>query len=72
MNSRLLKVLNPLATPAALLVLVVVLGFSFLAIVLVPGLELASEVADSCDRAQAAGRTAASSDPHPRGSGFHP
>jgi HPt (histidine-containing phosphotransfer) domain-containing protein/PAS domain-containing protein len=39
--------LSPLATPAALLVLVVVLGFSFLAVVLVPGLELASEVADS-------------------------
>jgi HPt (histidine-containing phosphotransfer) domain-containing protein/PAS domain-containing protein len=39
--------LSPLATPAALLVLVVVLGFSFLAVVLVPGLELASEVAES-------------------------
>ncbi len=47
MNSRLVRVLNLLATPAALLVLVVVLGFSFLAVVLVPGLELASEVADS-------------------------
>src|SRR5580692_2449904 len=47
MNSRLVRALNPLATPAALLVLVVVLGFSFLAVVLVPGLELASEVAES-------------------------
>jgi two-component system chemotaxis sensor kinase CheA len=47
MNSRLLKVVSPLATPAALLVLVVVLGFGFLAIVLVPGMELASEVAES-------------------------
>jgi two-component system chemotaxis sensor kinase CheA len=47
MNSRLLRALNPLATPAALLVLVIVLGFSFLAVVLVPGLELASEVAES-------------------------
>src|SRR6204780_2252777 len=47
MNSRLAKVLSALATPIALLVLVVVLGFSFVAIVLVPGLELASEVADS-------------------------
>ncbi len=36
-----------LVTPVGLLVLVVVLGFSFLSIVLVPGLELASEVADS-------------------------
>jgi two-component system, chemotaxis family, sensor kinase CheA len=47
MNSRLAKVLSALASPAGLLVLVVVLGFSFVAIVLVPGLELASEVADS-------------------------
>jgi two-component system, chemotaxis family, sensor kinase CheA len=47
MNSRLLRVLSPLLTPAGLLVLVVILGVSFLAIVLVPGLELASEVADS-------------------------
>jgi two-component system, chemotaxis family, sensor kinase CheA len=47
MKSRLLRALNPLTTPAALLVLVVVLGFSFLAVVLVPGLELASEVAES-------------------------
>ena len=45
MNSRLLKVLSPLLTPAGLLVLVVILGVSFVAIVLVPGLELASEVA---------------------------
>src|ERR1700678_1764090 len=47
MNSRLVRALSPLATPAALLVLVIVLGFSFLAVVLVPGLELASEVAES-------------------------
>jgi two-component system, chemotaxis family, sensor kinase CheA len=47
MNSRLLRVLSPLLTPAGLLVLVVILGVSFLATVLVPGLELASEVADS-------------------------
>jgi len=47
MKSRLHKVLSALATPIALLVIVIVLGFSFLAIVLVPGLELASEVADS-------------------------
>ena len=47
MKSRLHKVLSALATPIALLVLVIILGFSFLAIVLVPGLELASEVADS-------------------------
>ena len=47
MKSRLVRALSPLATPAALLVLVIVLGFSFLAVVLVPGLELASEVAES-------------------------
>jgi two-component system chemotaxis sensor kinase CheA len=47
MNSRWVRALSPLATPAALLVLVVVLGFSFLAVVLVPGLELAGEVAES-------------------------
>ncbi len=47
MKSRLHKILSALATPIALLVIVIVLGFSFLAIVLVPGLELASEVADS-------------------------
>src|SRR5450631_4288357 len=47
MNSRLTRVLRPLLTPAGLLVLVVILGLSFVAIVLVPGLELASEVADS-------------------------
>jgi len=47
MKSRLRKVLSALTTPIALMVLVIILGFSFLAIVLVPGLELASEVADS-------------------------
>jgi HPt (histidine-containing phosphotransfer) domain-containing protein/PAS domain-containing protein len=47
MKSLLVRALTPLTTPAALLVLVVVLGFSFLAVVLVPGLELASEVAES-------------------------
>ena len=47
MKSRLLKISSALTTPIALMVIVVILGFSFLAIVLVPGLELASEVADS-------------------------
>jgi two-component system, chemotaxis family, sensor kinase CheA len=47
MKARLLKILNALATPIALMVIVIILGFSFLAIVLIPGLELASEVADS-------------------------
>src|SRR5882672_12272469 len=47
MNSRLAKVVRPLLTPAGLLILVVVLGVSFVAVVLVPGLELASEVAES-------------------------
>jgi HPt (histidine-containing phosphotransfer) domain-containing protein/PAS domain-containing protein len=47
MNSRLARVVSPLLTPGGLLVLVVILGLSFVAIVLVPGLELASEVAES-------------------------
>jgi two-component system chemotaxis sensor kinase CheA len=47
MISRLNKVLSTLRTPAGLLVLVVILGLSFVATVLVPGLELASEVAES-------------------------
>jgi two-component system, chemotaxis family, sensor kinase CheA len=47
MNSRLAKVFRPLQTPAGLIALVVVLGLSFVGIVLVPGLELASEVAQS-------------------------
>lgn len=47
MNSRVSRILRPLLTPAGLLVLVVVLGMAFVAVVLVPGLELASEVAES-------------------------
>jgi two-component system, chemotaxis family, sensor kinase CheA len=47
MNSRLARALSPLLTPAGSLVLVVILGLSFVAVVLVPGLELASEVAES-------------------------
>ncbi|MEP6549034.1 MAG: ATP-binding protein [Gammaproteobacteria bacterium] len=47
MNSRLARVISPLLTPAGSLVLLVILGLSFVAVVLVPGLELASEVADS-------------------------
>src|ERR1700682_2545479 len=47
MKSRLVKLFRPLLTPGGLLVLVVMLGFGFLAIVLVPGLELAGEVAES-------------------------
>src|SRR3984885_14159024 len=47
MISRVIKVLSQLGTPAGLLVLVVILGMSFVAVVLVPGLGLASEVADS-------------------------
>ena len=47
MKSRVARVLSSLVTPVGLLVLVVVLGISFLSIVLVPGLELAGEVADS-------------------------
>jgi HPt (histidine-containing phosphotransfer) domain-containing protein/PAS domain-containing protein len=47
MMSRLIKALGAVVTPAGLLVLVVILGMSFVAVVLVPGLELASEVAES-------------------------
>jgi HPt (histidine-containing phosphotransfer) domain-containing protein/PAS domain-containing protein len=47
MISRLAKVLSPLLTPAGLLVLVIVLGVSFVAVVLIPGLELAGEVKES-------------------------
>jgi PAS domain-containing protein/HPt (histidine-containing phosphotransfer) domain-containing protein len=47
MNSRVARGASRLLTPAGLLVLVVILGLSFVAIVLVPGLELASEVAGS-------------------------
>ena len=47
MKSGLGKALSALRSPLGLLVLILILGFSFLAIVLVPGLELASEVADS-------------------------
>jgi two-component system, chemotaxis family, sensor kinase CheA len=47
MKSRLARTFGALVTPAGLLVMVVILGLSFLAIVLVPGLELASEVAES-------------------------
>jgi two-component system, chemotaxis family, sensor kinase CheA len=47
MISRLSKVVSALLSPAGLLVMVVILGLSFVAAVLVPGLELASEVADS-------------------------
>src|SRR6202022_5057199 len=47
MNSRLARGARQLLTPAGLLVLVVILGLSFVAIVLVPGLELAGEVASS-------------------------
>jgi two-component system chemotaxis sensor kinase CheA len=47
MISRLAKVMSPLLTPAGLLVFVIVLGVSFVAIVLIPGLELAGEVKES-------------------------
>ena len=47
MNFRFAKALSLLQTPAGQLVLVVILGLSFVAVVLVPGLELAGEVAQS-------------------------
>ena len=47
MNSRIAKALLPRLSPSGLMVLVIVLAFSFVAIVLIPGLELASELADT-------------------------
>jgi len=47
MNSRIAKALVPRLSPSGLMVLVIVLAFSFVAIVLIPGLELASELADT-------------------------
>jgi two-component system, chemotaxis family, sensor kinase CheA len=47
MNSRIAKALVPRLSANGLMVLVIVLAFSFVAIVLIPGLELASELADT-------------------------
>jgi two-component system, chemotaxis family, sensor kinase CheA len=47
MNSRIAKALARLLSPSGLMVLVIILAFSFVAIVLIPGLELASELADT-------------------------
>jgi two-component system, chemotaxis family, sensor kinase CheA len=46
MNSRIAKAL-PRLSPSGLMVLVIILAFSFVAVVLIPGLELASELADT-------------------------
>jgi two-component system chemotaxis sensor kinase CheA len=47
MNSRIARSLVPRFSASGLMVLVIVLAFSFVAIVLIPGLELASELADT-------------------------
>jgi two-component system, chemotaxis family, sensor kinase CheA len=47
MNPRIAKALSPRFSGGGLVVLVVILAFSFVAIVLIPGLELASELAES-------------------------
>lgn len=47
MNSRSVKSLIPQLTPGGLVVLLVVLAFSFVATVLIPGLELAGELVES-------------------------
>jgi two-component system, chemotaxis family, sensor kinase CheA len=57
MNSRVTKVLSALLSPAGLLVMVVILGLSFVAVVLVPGLELAGEVAESSSALKLLGET---------------
>jgi two-component system, chemotaxis family, sensor kinase CheA len=46
MNPRIAKAL-PRLSPSGLMVLVIILAFSFVAIVLIPGLELASELAET-------------------------
>ena len=46
MNPRIAKAL-PRLSPGGLMVLVIILAFSFVAVVLIPGLELASELADT-------------------------
>jgi two-component system chemotaxis sensor kinase CheA len=47
MNSRVAKAKMPRLSAGGLVVLVIILAFSFVAVVLIPGLELASELADS-------------------------
>jgi two-component system, chemotaxis family, sensor kinase CheA len=47
MNPRIAKTLLPRFSSSGLMVLVIILAFSFVAIVLIPGLELASELADT-------------------------
>jgi two-component system chemotaxis sensor kinase CheA len=47
MNPRLTKPKMPRISAGGLVVLVIILAFSFVAVVLIPGLELASELADS-------------------------
>ena len=47
MNPRIAKALAPRLSASGLMVLVIILAFSFVAIVLIPGLELASELADT-------------------------
>ena len=47
MNARVTRTLMPRLSSGGLIVLVIILGFAFLSVVLIPGLELASELADS-------------------------
>src|SRR6202047_4591158 len=47
MNSRVPRTFVPRLSSNGLMVLVIILAFSFVAIVLIPGLELASELADT-------------------------
>jgi HPt (histidine-containing phosphotransfer) domain-containing protein len=47
MNPRLAKALSPRVSSGGLVVVVVILAFAFVAVVLIPGLELASELAES-------------------------
>ena len=47
MNSHLARFWSRILTPGGILVLVIMLGLSFVALVLLPGLQLAGEIADS-------------------------
>ncbi|HEY2779299.1 MAG TPA: ATP-binding protein [Steroidobacteraceae bacterium] len=47
MNSRIARTLVPRLSASGLMVLVIILAISFVAVVLIPGLELASELADT-------------------------
>ncbi len=56
----------PRLSAGGLVVLVIILAFSFVAVVLIPGLELASELADSTLTLKFVGQQQRNPDPDPR------